>query len=952
VREGFPTRTYRKVFSIGLVALMLMGSGWMVLAESAPEAPKESRGGDIEPNDVYTSASSVTNDDVVDGSLGNTSTSDNLDYYRIEGGVPPRKVVTATLYLVDYNDSNPSSVNFNLALSNLYGGYYLWTRCSTSSTNRSETIAFFQNISFSAAEQMWICVTRVSGSLAGRYQLSVNISDPEPLTTGVVSRYLSASTGPQNMYFILNGLSDNAGMRLRLQCPSTGLAYLSIYNIWPPRDEWWCQNSSGLNTQGCLQEAHLVGMGGTYFILVSMPTYYYPGGNGTFNLTVDSFGGAMDGDNFPSGASIVNSNSPYTGYIASGIDTADWYRVDMRANKSVSSATMKVLSMGSYDMIDFAAFDKDLKFIKSGYAFYSTHQVDLGSFTTNYTGPLYFAVRAGGVYYSYYYYLGSGSYTVQFQLPNDPPELNGTLPPVVMNEDTPDNSLVLSDYVWDPDGNHINYTLSAPKPTITAVVDRETGRVNFTPRKDWYGTETFKFIARDDGPDQKSLSLCTTVTVNPVNDFPVVIALHKDAKFAEDAEWQTVDLGTIFSDVDDVVSNFTFGCRVTASTTRPPGGELLIKYNARSRAFILGPAHLMYGDFELELNCTDNRPGTVSAAVRFNVTITHVNHDPALKENVTSPLAVTVPERGTNSELGLDNLFTDPDLPAAYAGDALTYTVAGQSRLTAAVTPDRKLMISAGNEQYKPGFPGLETLTITAADKAGRNATLQVMVTVEPVNDPPEIISHQPVQGTVTLKEKEKKTFSVSVSDVDTENRALTYAWYLDGVKDTAATDTSYSYEPDYSQGGQEHKIRVDITDGNSTISEEWVVTVTDVNRMPEGSIKSPINSSKFVKGSVVTFTAEGSDPDGDKLTFTWRDSVGTVIGTGPTFTNNKLLKGIQIIRLEINDGKASVYRDVTITINEQQKAADKGTPGFEAATFMAALGICIAIAAMGRKRR
>jgi hypothetical protein len=256
----------------------------------------------------------------------------------------------------------------------------------------------------------------------------------------------------------------------------------------------------------------------------------------------------------------------------------------------------------------------------------------------------------------------------------------------------------------------------------------------------------------------------------------------------------------------------------------------------------------MYGDFELELNCTDNHPGTVPVATGFNVTITHVNHDPVLKENVTSPLAVSIPERGTNSELMLDNLFTDPDLPAAYAGDALTYTVAGQSKLTAAVTPDRKLTISAGNEQYKPGFPGLETLTITATDKAGRNVTIQVVVTVEPVNDRPEIISHQPVQATVTLKENEKKSFSVSVSDVDTENRDLTYSWYLDGAKDAAATESSYSYGPDYSQGGLDHRIRVDISDGTTNISEEWVVTVTDVNRLPDGSIKSPINSSKFAR--------------------------------------------------------------------------------------------------------
>jgi hypothetical protein len=940
----------RIVISLILVTLMTLGSGWMVFAESARDGQSASRGGDIEPNDVYTSASDVTNDDFVDGSLGNSSPSDNNDFYKIVGGVSPRKVITATLYMVDYNDSNPSSINFNLAIAYLWSGW-MYAVTSTSGTSRTETATYFQNISLSAPEQMWICVTRVSGSLAGRYQLTVNVSDPATLTAGTVSRYMSDSIGPKGMYFILNGLSDNAGMRLRLQCPSTGLAYLDIYNIWPPRNEWWFQNSSGQTTQGCLQEAHLVGMGGTYYVLVAMPRWTYPGGNGIFNLTVDSFGGPMDGDNFPAGATVVNSNSPHPGYIASGVDTADWYRLDVKANKSIPDVSMNVPGLGWYNYVDLSAWDKDLKFIKSDYASNSDANVDLGSFTTNYTGPLYFAVRAGGIYYSYYYYGGSGSYTLQFQLPNDPPQLNGTIPPIVMDEDTSDSSLVLSDYVWDPDGNHINYTLNGAKPNLTTVVNLTTGRVTFTPKKNWSGVETIKFTARDDGPDHKTLALCTTVTVNAVNDFPVIASLAKDAKFAEDAEWQTVDLSTIFSDIDDPVSNLAFGCRVTTSSTHPPGGELPVKYISKNRAFMLGPAHLMFGDFELELNCTDGHPDTVPVATRFNVSITHVNHDPTLKENVTSPFAISVPERGSNSDLSLDDLFTDPDLPAAYAADALTFTVTGMNKLTAAINTARKLMISAGNEQYKPGFPGMETLTLSATDKAGRTATIQVVVTVEPVNDPPLIISHQPALSSVPMKEMEKKTFSVTVNDVDTENRDITYTWYLDGVRDATVKEPSFTFAPDHLQGGFEHKIRVDASDGNTTISEEWAVPVADVNRLPDGSIKSPINFTKFVKGAIVTFTAEGSDPDGDKLTFTWRDATGAEIGTGPTFTNNKLLKGTQTIRLEINDGKGSIFKEVSITVNEQRPAAT-GTPGFGLAAILAAVGISIAIAAIGRKQK
>ena len=955
--ETPPMRRPRDAVCPILIVMLLVGGNLLWLAESAPVCRQEMRGEDIEPNDDLATASNITGNDVVNGSLGITSSTDYYDCYRIQGGVDPIKVITATLYHVDYNESNTSQINFDVLLSFMYMGEYETTLSFTSGTNRTETAVYCQDLKFDGPEQIWAIVMKNNATMKGRYQLTVNISDPPELGLGQVSKYLSDAAGPQGAYYRLSVVDDNTGYRVRLQSPSTGSFILDIFNNWSPRNEWWFQNGSWDMVAGGLQETRLVGMGGTYYVFVLAVDVFNSTycGNGTYTLTIDTKGGPEDDDNFPSDANIIDSNNAYTGHLATGIDTVDWWRVDMKAGKTLRYSYLTVPNDIPVDqVVDFAAFDKDLNFLSEGYSGVGALTIDLGNFTTNYTGPLYFAVRAGWpgpfFYHSYYLYGACTSYTLQFQLPNDPPLINGTIPDIVMDEDTSDNSLVLSEYIWDQEGNHINYSLTTPKPNITTSVDRETGRVSFTPKKDWYGMEAFNFAARDNGPGQKSLTICANVTVNPVNDIPMIARLHNDTKFPEESEWETADLYTIFSDVDDMVSNLTFGCRVISSTTHPPAGELPIKYKSKDRAFILGPAHLMYGNFELELNCTDNHAGTLPVSTSLNVTITHVNHDPALKENITSPLAVSVPERGNNSELLLNNIFTDPDLPAAYASDALTYTVMGMTKLTAAVTPDRKLMISAGKEQYRPGFPGIETLTVTATDKAGRTTALQVVVTVEPVNDPPEIISHQPNQGTVTIKENEMKVFTVSATDVDTETRDLAYRWYLDGIKDPSVKESSFTYQPDYSQGGQEHKIRAEVSDGTSNISYEWVVKVTDVNRPPDGTIRSPANLTKSARGSVLTFTAEGSDTDGDNLTYTWRDAAGNIIGTTPSFTYSKLPKGMQTIRLEINDGKESVYREVTVTINEQQAPAKKGLPGFEAATFMIATGICIALLAFRRR--
>jgi hypothetical protein len=151
--------------------------------------------------------------------------------------------------------------------------------------------------------------------------------------------------------------------------------------------------------------------------------------------------------------------------------------------------------------------------------------------------------------------------------------------------------------------------------------------------------------------------------------------------------------------------------------------------------------------------------------------------------------------------------------------------------------------------------------------------------------------------------------------------------------------------------GGSIHSIRVEVYDGATVISKDWQIMVTDINRLPEGDISSPSNFTKFNKGTNVTFTAEASDPDGDNLTFIWKNMAGTELGRGATFTTDKLQKGTQTITLEINDSKEGIDRVVTIII-EEKGTPQKKSPGFETATLGLAAILCLGIAAIGRKRR
>lgn len=920
-----------------LAVLMLLGPGnGATTADSGDRS--ESRGGDIEPNDDDSHPSSISWGETIDGSLLNTTyPNDTIDFYQLDVKVPYGKVVTATLYHLDYDESNKSRISFNVTI--WYESYGILMQYNQmGGPNRTLTAVCIQNWDFQWSKNVLFSVHNKSDSEGGRYQLKVTVSDPPELPMGEASGFLASWNGPLNAYYKMSNLAEEAGVRLRLFCPDNGAFGMSVTSIMPPVNEPWFQNGSYNYTYGCVQEVRLVALGGIYYIYI-----YGWDSNGTYRLVADPSGGPLDNDNFPSKATLVTNNDPCFGSVASGVDTVDWWRVEMKDHQTLVSASLNVTGIDSAGgTITFTMFDKDLKFIKEETVYSAEPLITFKPYTQNFTGPLFFAVRGGA------WWGGWGPYKLQFEVPNDPPQLNGTLPNVVMDEDTPDSSFVLSEHVYDPENDLVNYTLVGTSYNTSPVVNMTTGRVTFTPKKDWYGTELVKFMARDNGPYQRSLMMRTNVTVRPVNDPPVVAKLPADATISEETEWETADMTTVFTDIDDPPANMTFRCRVVSSDSSPPGAQMPVRYNSNGRSFIVGPAHFYFGAFELELNCTDNHPGTVPAKARFNITVTHVDHPPVIAANVSNPLPVSVPERGNNSDLLLDELFTDPDIPKDYAGDSLTFSVTGMKKMTAAITPTRKLVLNAGPEQYKVGFPGSEALTVTAKDKAGLAATIELAVTIVPVDDAPVIMSAQPVGLQIKMKEGEKKQFSVVVSDIDTESRDLTFKWYIDDILVPSAKGSSFSYEPDFTAGGVEHKLRVDVSDTSNTVSNEWPVLVADVNRLPTGSITSPTNSVSFKKGVAITFAACATDPDGDPITFTWTDSRGNVIGRGPTFSYSKLPAGTQLIRLEMNDTKGSAFAEVTIKVVDQ--SGPKKTPGFELSILCAAVGISLLIALSRRK--
>jgi len=118
------------------------------------------------------------------------------------------------------------------------------------------------------------------------------------------------------------------------------------------------------------------------------------------------------------------------------------------------------------------------------------------------------------------------------------------------------------------------------------------------------------------------------------------------------------------------------------------------------------------------------------------------------------------------------------------------------------------------------------------------------------------------------------------------------------------------------------HTVTLEVTDGRGGSSTDTVVITVNAPPPPNTSPIANAGSDTTVTdsngdgGETVSLNGTGSsDPDGDALTYQWRDGT-TIIGAGPT-PSVSLLVGVHTITLEVQDGHGGSSTDtVVVTVN------------------------------------
>ena len=204
-----------------------------------------------------------------------------------------------------------------------------------------------------------------------------------------------------------------------------------------------------------------------------------------------------------------------------------------------------------------------------------------------------------------------------------------------------------------------------------------------------------------------------------------------------------------------------------------------------------------------------------------------------------------------------------------------------------------------GEWQTTYGDVGNYTATVTVSDGVTR-VSEDVLIIVEKKEEQPIIEYFTPEQETLSIKESESIEFMISATDLNKDK--LKYEWFLDGKK--VKDEQEYTYDTTYNDDGS-HEIRVEISDGTATTSNEWDVNVenVDVEEVLNGIEDVTINENEVVKLKLPNFEQYGlvysiSEPLGNKNEWkTGYEDAGTykikVHAEGKGFSDDKTVKVI-----------------------------------------------------------
>ena len=294
---------------------------------------------------------------------------------------------------------------------------------------------------------------------------------------------------------------------------------------------------------------------------------------------------------------------------------------------------------------------------------------------------------------------------------NDVPIVANALSDQTTNEDAPFSFAVPSTTFTDEDTGD-SLTLTAIDLPAWLSFDAATGNVSGTPSNNEVGTETVAIRATDSSG--AFIQNNFVLTIDNINDAPIVAVALSDQATNEDAPFIFTIPSSTFSDLDVADT-------LTISISDLPGW---LSFDESTHILSGIPSQSSVGTHTIIVRATDG--GSAFVEDTMTISVNNVNDEPTVEMAVVdqnidedSVFSFTVPtDTFTDEDTGDSLTFTAIDLPEWLSFDAATGTFSG--------TPS--------NTQV-----GSVTVTIQATDSSGALIQNSFELTIDNVNDKPQV---------------------------------------------------------------------------------------------------------------------------------------------------------------------------------------------------------------------
>ncbi|NDJ86126.1 MAG: hypothetical protein GYB66_09600, partial [Chloroflexi bacterium] len=456
---------------------------------------------------------------------------------------------------------------------------------------------------------------------------------------------------------------------------------------------------------------------------------------------------------------------------------------------------------------------------------------------------------------------------------NDPPSIAAIPGQSLQEGDTKDIPLSIS----DPNGDSTSYQVSSNAPNVAGVSDLGGNRIRITGQNEGFASVT---VVVEDNRGARA-STVFSVTVNaapPPNQNPTLGALQN----------QSLEIGQTIQ--VDLTLNDPDGDPLTVSST---SSDTAIATTGQADSDTLTVTGVGAGEATITVSVGDGRGG--SDQETFNVQVspaTQPNQDPNLE-----PIGSQTVATGQTLIVPLD--YSDPD------NDNVTVFASSDAPGVASVfqSGPAELTITGASS-------GTATITVEIEDGRGGTATQSFPVTVEAVNQNPNIAPIPPQ----SCEAGDALTITLDYNDPDGDPVTANATSNATGVATTSLSDTTLTVDC-VAEGVAMITVSVEDDQGGSNTTT-FDVAVGAANRNPTIDQIAPQTCDA---GDTLNLTLTYSDPDGDTVIPSASSNnprIATVALQGDALTVNCVASGNATIVVEAEDtqgGSATMSFGVTI---------------------------------------